>query len=76
MLVSEFIDDYLELQLGNGFSWGRGSSSLAKEYIIETNKNLSLGNGIDAIRLNGFNTQVSFSQAIRPDIKNYYKDKP
>ncbi|KAA6209503.1 restriction endonuclease [Avibacterium paragallinarum] len=76
VLVSEFIGDYLELQLGNGFSWGRGSSSLAKEYIVETDKTHSSGNGIDAIRLNGFNRKNYFNQAIRQDIKNYYKDKP
>ncbi|MCW9699539.1 MULTISPECIES: restriction endonuclease [unclassified Avibacterium] len=76
VFVNEFIGNYSELQLGNGFSWGRGSSSLAKEYIVETDKSRSSGNGIDAIRLNGFNTQNSFSQAIRSDIKNHYKDKP
>jgi len=30
--VSEFIGEYAELQLGNGGSWCRGSSTLAKLY--------------------------------------------
>jgi ICEA Protein. len=71
--VSEFVGRYKDLQLGNGGSWCRASSSLAKMYNIETDKTLSSGNGIDVIRLNGFNTQRVFSQSIRKDIKDYYK---
>jgi ICEA Protein. len=73
--VTEFVGTYKELQLGNGGSWCRKSSTLAKKYIIEFDKSLSAGNSIDAVRLQGFNTQETFSQAIRTDIKNYYKDK-
>lgn len=73
--VDEFNGKYSELQLGNGFSWGRRSSSLAREYIIETDKTITSGNGVDAIRLNGFNKEASFNQAINVKIKNYYKDQ-
>ena len=75
VLASEFVGEYKDLKLGNGGSWFRPSSSIAKEYIVETNKKLTTGNSIDAVRLNGFNNSVSFSQAIRKDIKNYYKNK-
>ena len=36
--TSEFTGKYIDLQLGNGGSWCRASSSLAKKYIIEFNK--------------------------------------
>jgi hypothetical protein len=72
--TSEFVGKYKELQLGNGGSWCRASSSLAKKYFVETNKDLSPGNTIDAIRLNGFNNNVSFNQNIRQDIKDFYKN--
>jgi hypothetical protein len=32
-----------------------------------------LGSAITAVRLNGFNTEESFNQNIRQDIKNFYK---
>lgn len=73
--VSEFIGDYDSLKLGNGASWCRASSNLAKEYKVEFDKSITKGNSIDAIRLNGFNNEQSFSQNIRSDIKAYYKDK-
>lgn len=38
-------------------------------------KNQSLGNSIDSIRLNGFNTKEVFNQTIRKDIKDFYKNK-
>lgn len=60
--VSEFVGEYKDLRLGNGGSWCRASSSLAKKYIIEFDKTKSAGNSIDAIRLKGFNTQDSFNQ--------------
>lgn len=72
---TEFVGEYKDLQLGNGGSWCRASSSLAKKYIVEFDKNLTSGNSIDAIRLNGFKTEKTFSQAIRKDIKDFYKDK-
>ena len=58
--TNEFIGIYKDLQLGNGGSWCRASSSLAKKYIVEFDKSQTNGNSIDAIRLNGFNIQKSF----------------
>ena len=71
--VVEFVGKYKDLQLGNGGSWCRASSTLAKKYIVEFDKNISSGNSIDRIRLNGYNLQKSFNQNIRQDIKNFYK---
>ena len=73
--VQEFIGKYQQLQFGNGGSWCRKNSALAKIYNIETIKNQSPGNSIDSIRLNGFNTQTHFNQNIRKDIKDFYKNK-
>lgn len=73
--ASEFVGKYKELQLGNGGSWCRASSSLAKKYIVEFDKSLTSGNSIDAVRLNGFNTNKTFSQNIRSDIKDFYKNQ-
>jgi hypothetical protein len=61
------------LQLGNGGSWCRASSSLAKEYQIEFDKSMTSGNSIDRIRLIGFNDKKHFNQNIRKDIKDFYK---
>lgn len=72
---SEFVGKYKELQLGNGASWCRSGSSLAREYIVEFNKTITPGNTIDEIRVNGFNEQKTFNQNIRADIKEYYKNK-
>ena len=66
--INEFVGIYKELQLGNGGSWCRASSSLAKKYIVEFDKSQTSGNSIDAIRLNGFNEQKLFNQAVRKDI--------
>lgn len=71
--VSEFVDKYKELQLGNGGSWCRANSSLAKEYIVEFDKKTTSGNAIDRVRLFGFNSKKIFNQNIRKDIKNFYK---
>lgn len=71
--VTEFIGKYTELQLGNGGSWCRKNSILARNYIVEFNKAKTKGNSIDSIRLNGFNSDDSFKQAIRKDIKDFYK---
>lgn len=73
--VTEFIGEYKHLQLGNGGSWCRSSSTLAKKYILEFDKTLTPGNSIDAIRTCGFNTNKTFSQNIRSDIKDFYKNK-
>ncbi len=68
---SEFIEKYSSLELLNGLSWGRKSSSLAKQYILEIDKSVSSGNKIDRIRLNGINNsnEKNISQTIRSDIK-------
>ena len=75
VLATEFVGEYKELQLGNGGSWCRASSSLAKKYNVEFDKSLTSGNSIDAVRLNGFNTNKTFSQNIRTDIKEFYKNQ-
>ena len=72
--VSEFIGEYSSLAFGNGASWARKESSLAKKYKIEFDKSLSSGNGIDAIRLNGFNNG-DFSQHINASIKKEIKKR-
>ncbi|GIM58577.1 restriction endonuclease [Capnocytophaga canimorsus] len=73
--VAEFVNEYKTLQLGNGGSWCRASSSLARKYIVEFDKDQTQGNSIDAIRLNGFNPNTSFNQNIRQDIKDFYKNQ-
>lgn len=73
--TTEFVGKYKELQLGNGGSWCRASSTLAKKYVVEFDKSLTSGNSIDAVRLNGFNTNKTFSQNIRSDIKEFYKNQ-
>lgn len=73
--ITEFVGEYKPLQLGNGGSWCRSSSTLAKEYKLEFDKSITSGNSIDAIRTVGFNTEKTFSQNIRSDIKDFYKDK-
>ena len=72
---SEFVGAHKALALGNGGSWCRATSTLTKRYIVEFDKSLTSGNSIDAIRLNGFNQAQTFNQAIRKDIKEFYKDK-
>lgn len=73
--TSKFIGEYKSLKLGNGGGWCRRSSTLAKIYNVEFDKTKTPGNSIDRIRLNGFNTKKTFNQAIRQDIKDFYKDK-
>jgi len=68
--VGEFIGKYSRLTLGNGLDFGRGRSPLAKKYVIEKQKK---GNKIIAIRLNGYNSERTFNQNIRQDIKDFYK---
>ena len=70
--VTEFVEKYADLAFGNGASWARKESSLAKKYIVEFDKNITSGNGIDAIRLNGLNNG-DFSQHISPEIKRVIK---
>lgn len=66
--VTEFVGEYADLAFGNGASWARKESTLAKKYMIEFDKKITPGNGIDAIRLNGFNNG-DFSQHINAEIK-------
>lgn len=73
--VTEFVGEYKDLQLGNGGSWCRASSSLAKKYIVEFDKSITKGNSIDAVRLLGLKKEETFNQNIRSDIRDYYKDK-
>lgn len=70
---SEFKGKYNKLGLGNGGSWFRPSSSLAKEYLVEKDTSITRGNSTDRVRLNGFNTAQNFNHAIRTDIKDFYK---
>ena len=72
--VTEFIDKYKGLKFGNGGSWTRPTSALSKKYVVETDKSITPGNSIDAVRLNGFNSNTTFNQHIRRDIKEHYKD--
>ncbi len=69
---TEFVGKYEKLKLGNGGSWTRKEGTLARIYVVETDKNLTPGNRIDAVRLNGFNN-ADFSQYIRADIKKAIK---
>jgi hypothetical protein len=72
--VAEFVDDYKELKLGNGGSWCRKESTLAKKFIVEFDKSITPGNGIDRIRLNGLNNG-DFTQHINSDIKRIIKSQ-
>lgn len=71
----EFVGRYKSLELGNGGSWCRKESTLAKVYIIEFDKNQTPGNRIDRIRLNGFNKEDLGSQQIRADIRKVIKNQ-
>ena len=73
--VGEFVGEFKALVLGNGGSWCRANSTLAKKFILEFDKNQSKGNSIDRIRLVGFNTSAKFNQNIRQDIRDFYKNK-
>jgi len=66
--VTEFTGKYASLKLGNGLSWGRKSSTLQRDYILEVDRSITTGNSIDRIRLNGFNYAAHFNQNIRKDI--------
>jgi len=66
--VSEFIGEYEGLKFGNGGSWPRESSTLAKKYKIERDSSLTKGNSIDRIRLVGFSEGSNITQQIRADI--------
>ena len=67
--TTEFVGKYADLQLGNGCDFARASSPLRRRYVVEFDKSRTPGARIDAIRLNGFNQERTFNQAIRPDIR-------
>lgn len=73
--TTEFVEKYATLKLGNGFSWGRKSSPLYAKYKIEVDRSITPGNGIDAIRLNGYNQTSQFNQMIRRDIQEAIKKR-
>ena len=70
--VTEFVGKYAGLAFGNGASWARKEASLAQQYIVRFDKSITAGNGIDAIKLDGFNNG-NFSQRISPEIKKAIK---
>lgn len=72
--IGEFVGEYACLTFGNGASWARKESNLAKKYVIEFDKSITPGNGIDRIRLNGLNSG-DYSQHIRADIKKAIKTR-
>ncbi len=72
--ASEFTGKYGELKFGNGASWARKERALAQKYIVELDKSITPGNGIDRIRLNGKN-DGDYSQHIRSDIKQAIRQK-
>lgn len=67
--ASEFTGKYADLALGNGLSWGRANSPLARKYKVEKDSSQTPGNRIDRIRLSGYRKDEAFSQTIRSDIK-------
>ena len=72
--VSEFVGEYADLTFGNGASWARKESTLAKKYNVEFYKKDTPGNSIDRIRLNGFNNG-DYSQHINASIKREIKSR-
>ena len=73
--TAEFVGEYESLRFGNGGSWCRSESGLAKKYNVEKDYSQTPGNSIDRVRLNGFSLEEKFNQAIRPDIKEFYRNK-
>ena len=69
---TEFVGKYKDLMFQNGWSWGRGDGQLAKMYVLER---YPAYGAIEKVRTNGFNTEEKFYQAIRSDIKEFYKNK-
>lgn len=72
--VTEFVGEYASLKFGNGASWARKESTLAKKYLIEFDKDITSGNSIDAIRLAGINRNDD-SQYISASIKKEIKSR-
>ena len=74
---TEFVGEFAPLMFQNGADWCRKESTIAKYYILEFDKSITPGNSVDRIRLNGYKSEADRlgSQAIRSDIKNFYKEK-
>ena len=72
--TSEFVDEYADLKFGNGASWARKESNLAKQYNVEFDKSITKGPSIDRIRVNGFNDN-DYSQHISAHIKREIKQR-
>lgn len=73
----EFVGEFAPLMFKNGADWCRKETRFANYYIVEVDKSITPGNGIDRIRVNGFKKEKDRigSQAIRSDIKEFYKKK-
>lgn len=69
---TEFTGKYKDLMFKNGWSWGRRDGRLAKMYVLERFPKHGV---IEKVRTAGFNLQETFNQAIREDIKKFYKTK-
>ena len=70
--VTEFVGKYSDLVFGNGASWARKESALAKKYKILFDKSVTPGNSIDRIKLIGKNND-DYSQHINSSIKKIIK---
>lgn len=70
--VSEFTGKYAGLHMGNGGSWCRSNTSIAKKYRLEIDKSRTKGPAIDAIRTAGYKSERTFGQRIRKDIRDCY----
>ena len=75
---TEFTGKYSPLMFNNGADWCRKESSIAQKFIVEFDKNVTNGPGVDRIRLNGFKTvdDLTGKQGIKSSIKAYYRNKP
>lgn len=63
------------LTLGNGGDFCRESSTLAKLFNLTKTNNESKGNSIDALKLDGYNTEIPFNQCIASRIRTNLQDE-
>lgn len=70
--VSEFIDKYEKLVMGNGGDWCRTDGSLSKDYIVRRNKEKGR---IISVQLSGFNKKNKIDKQIRKDIVDNIKQQ-
>ena len=73
VLRNEF--ERIGLTLGNGGDFSRAEGTLAKLFKLIVINNLTSGNNIDAIQLDGFNDEIPFNQAIASWIRDKLKVK-